>query len=76
MTQQIAERRQLQPFPGVFVVGDGDAAYDTSAEVAAIIEANTANNAFTLIWERTIPAQQVVAWGSGLASQQLNQGYM
>lgn len=77
VTQQRAARvRARTPFPGVFNVGDGDTAFNTSAKVAAIIEANTGNAQFTLIWQRTIPAQQAVAFGSGLAAQQLNQGFM
>lgn len=59
-----------------FGVTDGDAAYDTSAEVAAIVEANTANSAFTKIWEHTVPAGQMVAWGHGSPNQQRNQGYL
>lgn len=75
MTQRIAQRR-LEGFAGEFTVGDGDAAYNTSALVAAIIEANTANTAFTLIWQRTVPAQQIIAWGSGSPNQQRNQGFI
>jgi hypothetical protein len=58
------------------VVTDGDAAFDTSAEVAAIVEANTAGAGFTLIWQRTVPAQQIIRWGSGSPNQQRNQGFM
>lgn len=57
-------------------VTDGDGPFDTSAEVAAIIEANTANASFTKIWEKTIPAGQLIAWGHGNPNQQRNQGYM
>ena len=57
-------------------VTDGDAAYNTAAEVAAIIQANTANAAFTLIWEKTIPAGALYAWGHGNPNQQRNQGYL
>lgn len=75
MVQQVA-RRRLTPFATSFVVTDGDTPFNTSTKVSAIIEANTANLSFTKIWERTIPAQQIVGWGSGLASQQRNQGFM
>jgi len=70
------QARKLTPYATTMLVGDGDAAFDTSAEVAAIIQANTANASYTKIWERTIPAQQIVGWGSGPASQQRNQGFM
>jgi len=73
-------RRPSRP-PGTmsnsfFGVTDGDAAYDTSAEVAAIIQANTANASFTKIWEHTVPAGQMIAWGHGNPNQQRNQGYL
>ena len=72
MTQQ---QRRLKGTPGVVVVGDGNAAFDTSAEVAAIIQANTALTTPSLIWEMTVPAQQMIRWGSGSPNQQRNQGY-
>ena len=59
-----------------FGVTDGDAAFDTSAEVAAIIQANTTNTSFTKIWEHTVPAGQMIAWGHGSPNQQRNQGYI
>ena len=74
-TQRIAQRK-LVGFATDLVVTDGDAAYATSALVAAIIQLNTANTAYSLIWEMTVPAQQILAWGSGSPSQQRNQGYM
>jgi len=76
MVTQARPRRRLTAFETNFTVGDGDAAFNTSTEVAAIIEANTANAGFTLIWQRTIPAQQLVRWGSGSPNQQRNQGFM
>lgn len=57
-------------------VEDGDGAFDTSAEVAAIVEANTGNASFTKIWEKTVPAGQMIAWGHGNPNQQRNQGYL
>ena len=66
MTQQIAvAQRTLQPFKSSFTVADGDAAYNTSAEVAALVEANTASGVYALIWQHTVPAQQIVRWGYG-----------
>ena len=49
-------------------VTDGDATFNTSALVAAIIEANTANTvSFSKIWEKTVPARQMIGWGHGSA---------
>jgi len=55
-------------------VQDGDAAYDTEAEVYALIT-NTAYTYFKLIWQKTIPAQQMWHWGYGSAALPYNQGY-
>lgn len=75
-TQRIAQRK-LVGFGTDLVVTDGSAAYDTSAEVAAIIQANTGTGGpFFLCWEMVVPAQQILAWGSGSPSQQRNQGFM
>jgi hypothetical protein len=74
-TQRIAQRR-LVGFATDLVVQSGDTAYDTPAELATIVQANTANSAYSLIWQMTVPAQQILAWGSGSPSQQRNQGYM
>jgi len=71
-----ATRRRLTAFETNLTVGDGDAGFTTSALVAAIIEANTATAGFTLIWQHTVPAQQIIRWGSGRAAEQRNQGYM
>jgi len=76
MTQNLAvAQRNLQPFQSSYTVADGDAAYNTSAEVAALVEANTATGLFSLIWSRTIPAQQVVRWGYGNPAFQLLVSY-
>jgi len=56
-------------------VVDGDAAFDTAAEVIALIGA-AAHADFRLIWEMTVPAQQMIAWGFGTAGLPHNQGYM
>jgi len=65
-------------FASTLVVGDGDSAYDTSAECATIIQANTGNSAFTKFWEMTVPAQQIIGFGSGTAAAGggRNQGFM
>jgi hypothetical protein len=57
-------------------VYDGDAAYDTSAEVATILQANTGTGVFAKIWQKTVPAQQRWHWGYGNSATQRNQGYM
>jgi hypothetical protein len=72
----VTKQQQLTAFETNMTVGDGDAAFDTSAECAAIVEANTGTAGFTLIWQRTIPAQQLVRWGSGSPNTQRNQGFM
>jgi len=69
-------QRRLVGFETNMTVGDGDAAFDTSAEVAAIIQSNTATAGFTLVWQHTVPAQQIIRWGSGSPNQQRNQGFM
>jgi hypothetical protein len=74
-TQRIAQRK-LVGFGSDMVVTDGDANFDTAAEVAAIVQANTSTASFSLIWQHTVPAQQILAWGSGSPSQQRNQGYL
>jgi len=71
----IAEQ-QLTPFSTTLLVGDGDVNYNTSVLVSAIIELNTANTAFSLIWQMTVPAQQVIGWGSGNLRNPRAQGYM
>ena len=53
----------------------GDAAYDTEAEVIALITA-AAHADFRLIWQYTVPAQHRCAWGFGSAGLPHNQGYM
>jgi hypothetical protein len=65
-------------FASTLIPSMGSAAYDTSAEIAAIIQANTANTAFTKIFEMVVPAQQIIGFGSGTAAAGggHNQGYM
>ena len=57
-------------------VENGDAAFDTSGEVAALIEANTGAGGFAKIWQLTVPAQQAFMWGYGGVEAQRNQGFM
>jgi len=76
MTQNLAvAQRNLQPFQSSYTVVSGDASYNTSAEVAALVQANTATGVYALIWQRTIPAQQVVRWGYGDPAFQLLVSY-
>lgn len=74
MTMQVAPR-QLRSYNASVTVVDGDAAYDTSAEVAALVEAGSAAGNYSLIWEKTVPAQQVIYWGYGDPNQQRNQSF-
>ena len=64
------------PFRTNLVITDGDAAYDTMAEVLAIIGALAAGSVYTKIWEKTVPAQQAMRWGYGSPATPHNQGYM
>lgn len=64
------------PYPINLGVTDGDAAYDTVAEIVAIIGALAAGSVFTKIWQKTVPAQQEMAWGFGNPLTPHNQGYM
>jgi hypothetical protein len=64
------------PFKSHVVVTDGDAAYNTMAEVLAIIGALAAGSDWTKIWEMTVPAQQQIRWGLDSPALPRNQGYM
>lgn len=64
------------PYKAHVGITDGDAAYDTMAEVLAIIGALAAASAWTKIWEKTVPAQQQYRWGFGSPALPHNQGYM
>jgi len=64
------------PFKTHLGITDGDAAYDTMAEVLAIIGALAAGSVLTKIWEKTVPAQQQIRWGFGSPATPHNQGYM
>lgn len=64
------------PFKKHFVVTDGDAAYDTMAEVLAIIGGLAAGSPYIKVWERTTQAQTTARWGFGSPTTPHNQGYM
>ena len=64
------------PYKDHVGVTDGDAAYDTMAEVLAIIGGLAAGSPWTKIWEKTVPAQQQIRWGFGSPALPMNQGYM
>src|SRR4030042_6441994 len=49
-------------FRSMVQIANGDAAFDTAAEVFAI---PTIANQWWRIWEMTVPAQQQIAWGYG-----------
>ena len=66
---------QARGYRSYLCVSRGDAAYDTEAEVIALITA-AAHADFRLIWQYTVPAQQRIAWGFGSAGLPHNQGYM
>lgn len=71
-----AAQGSQMPFKSHFGVTDGDAPYDTVAEVVAIIGALAAGSVWTLVWQLTVPAQQQIRWGFGSPSLPMNQGYM
>ncbi|TRZ50595.1 MAG: hypothetical protein D4S01_06435 [Dehalococcoidia bacterium] len=71
MPKQTVQARQ--GFKSFVQVEDGDAAYDTQAEVYGAIGAA---GVWTTIWEMTVPAQQQIHWGFGSPNQPQNQGYM
>lgn len=56
-------------------VTDGDAAYDTMAEVIAIAKLVTVGQ-YCMLWSKAISPQQQWAWGYGTAVLPDNQGYM
>jgi len=56
-------------------VTSGDAAYNTAAEVIALIT-GTAHADFLKIWQQTISAQTRKRWGYGSPALPHNQGYM
>lgn len=72
---QSGEATQM-PFKSYIGITDGDAAYDTMAEVLAIIGALAAGSVWTKIFELTVPAQQKMRWGFGSPATPHNQGYM
>jgi len=75
-TNGTISQRKLVGYATNLEISDGDSAYDTVAEVAALVEAGTGSAAFHLVWQMTVPAQQIIRWGSGSANQQRNQGFM
>jgi len=70
------QKESQMPFAKHLVVTDGDAAYDTMAEVLAIIGALAAGSVWTKVWAKTVPAQQAIRWGFGSPATPHNQGYM
>lgn len=75
-TNGTISQRKLVGYATNLEISDGDSAYDTLAEIATLIEAGTGSASFHLIWQMTVPAQQIIRWGSGSANQQRNQGFM
>lgn len=65
-----------RPFKSHVGVLDGDGAFDTVAEVAAIVDAQVAGGDDDVIWRMTVPAQQKIRWGFGTPAFPANQGYM
>ncbi len=68
----VAQAPQRRGFRTYLHLSDGDAAYDTEAEVVALVVANQ----FVKIWQKTMPAQQMARWGFGGPNLPYNQGYL
>ncbi len=64
------------PYKSHVGITHGDAAYDTMAEVLAIIGALAAGSVWTKVWEMTVEAQSSYRWGFGSPATPHNQGYM
>lgn len=60
-------------YPSTMVIENGDAAYDTAAEIIALAPAVGVK---MRIWEYTVPAQQEICWGFGSPQFPDNQGYI
>lgn len=60
-------------YPSMIKLVNGDGAFDTAAEVIALLGA--AAGARTRIWEKSVPAQTAYRWGFGSALAPSNQGY-
>lgn len=60
-------------YPSMIKLVQGDDAFDTAAEVVALVGA--AAGVRTRIWEFTVPAQTAYRWGFGSALAPSNQGY-
>jgi len=65
--------RLQNPFKSHLIVTQGDAAYDTEAEVLALVGAA---GTWTKIWQRTVPAQMEYRFGFGSPAYPDNQGYL
>lgn len=70
MAPTVPARAGFRSYVGV---EDGDAAYDTAAEVYGAIGAV---GVWTRIWEKTVPAQMQMAWGFGSPAMPDNQGFL
>ena len=65
----------IRGFRSSVQITDGDAAYNTAAEVIALITA-AAHTDYLKIWAKTVESQMRYAWGFGSAALPHNQGYM
>ena len=71
---RVAPAQSQQKFKKHLIISDGDAAYDTAAELYALLGA--AGAGYFKIWEMTVPAQEQLRWGFGTPVYAHNQGYM
>lgn len=75
MVPIVQQGNGLEPFISQVTVTEGDTAYNTEDKVGALVQAAAAG-VWTLIWEKTVPAQRVFRIGAGSAQFPVNQGYI
>ena len=72
MTQQ----RELRPYPFTITPELCDAAFNTDAELIAILNAIPVDSSFHKLAQVTVKAQEFMRWGFGVPELPDNQGYM
>jgi hypothetical protein len=78
MGSKVMPNQSQSEAPGYFKhagIDDGDAAYDTEAEVIAVAKTLT-TGVYGLLWEKTVSPQQEWSWGYGNGVLSDNQGYL
>lgn len=65
----------VAPFSSSVRVEDGDDAFNSNAEIIALLNA-APDGEYTTIWRKTVPAQTLYRWGTGSPAFPDNQGYI